>query len=659
MKESQSDNPNCAACVNRINPNLPVTGVEDGTKVSTDEEENGSSRKKELLLIAASALLFICGLIFGDRLHNTPLFFGEYLVYLTAYLISGWRVLIRAGRNILHGKFFDENFLMAAATIGAIVIHELPEAVGVMLFFQIGEFLQELSVNHSRKSIRALLDIRPGTAHLKTEDGIKDARPEEIKVGDSILIKPGEKVPLDGTIITGSSQVDTSPITGEPVPRSVHENDAVLAGMINQTGILFIRVTKLFEESSISKILYLVEESVKKKAKTERFITKFAHYYTPLVVFGALSVAVFPPLFLENAAFSEWIYRALVLLVISCPCALLISIPLGFFGGIGKASRRGILIKGSNYLDALTSAKTVVFDKTGTLTKGVFKVTGIVPKTGFTADELLQTAAEAEAHSGHPIAKSILEAYGRKIDISHIQDYKEIGGFGINAIVRNRKVIAGNDRLLHRNNIPHDLCKIDGTVIHVAVDNRYAGYIVISDEIKDDALRAVQKLRKAGVRQIGMLTGDNQYEADIISRKLGLDFAYADLLPEGKVDALESIMAKEGEKAGTVFVGDGINDSPVIARADIGIAMGNLGSDAAIETADIVLMTDSPSKVAEAIEIAKKTRKIVWENILIAFLVKGVFVALGIAGTATMWQAVFADMGVALLAIFNALRVLR
>lgn len=659
MKEFQSHKPGCAGCGNHINSAAPAAEIKDGTGGTTDEEESRPVKRNELLLITASAFLFICGLIFGNRLRNTPLSFAEYPIYLTAYLISGWRVLIRAGRNILHGKLFDENFLMTTATIGAIVINELPEAVGVMLFFQIGEFLQELSVNHSRKSIRSLLDIRPKIAHRKTEDGMVDVRPEKIKAGDRILIKPGEKIPLDGTIITGSSQVDTSPITGEPVPRSVHENDAVLAGMINQTGILLIRVTKLFEESSISKILYLVEKSVKKKAKTERFITRFARYYTPLVVFGALSVAVFPPLLMENAVFSEWVYRALVLLVISCPCALLISIPLGYFGGIGKASRSGILIKGANYLDMLNAAKTVIFDKTGTLTKGVFKVTEIVPKNGFTADGLLQTAAGAEAHSGHPIAKSILKAYGRKIDISHIQDYNEIGGLGVTAIVRNRTVIAGNDRLLHRNNIPHDLCKIDGTVIHVAVDNRYAGYIVISDEIKDDALRTVQKLRKAGVRQIGMLTGDNRYEADIISRKLGLDLVYADLLPEGKVEALEGIMQKEGKKARTIFVGDGINDAPVIARADIGIAMGNLGSDAAIETADIVLMTDSPSKTAEAIEIAKKTRKIVWENILFAFLIKGVFVTLGIAGTATMWQAVFADMGVALLAIFNTLRVLR
>jgi Cd2+/Zn2+-exporting ATPase len=528
-----------------------------------------------------------------------------------------------------------------------------------MIFYQIGDILQDASVNRSRRSIRALLDVAPRTAHRKTNNGMKDVRPEDVRVDDTLIVRPGEKIPLDGVVIVGESQIDTSPLTGEPVPENVKKGDAVLAGTINNTGAVTIRVTRLFKDSSISKILYLVEKSAKKKARTEKFVTMFARYYTPFVVFSAAAVAILPPLFLNDASFSSWVYRALVLLVISCPCALMVSIPLGYFGGIGKASRSGILIKGANFLDVLTSVKTVIFDKTGTLTKGVFKVTEIRPENGFTEEELLRTAAEAESNSNHPIAGSILEAYGKDVDQSVIQDYRESGGFGIEARIRNRVVLAGNDRFLKMKNIPHNGSSREGTVVHVAVDDKYAGYIVITDEIKSSAMNAVKELRKEGVKHIGMLTGDNSRSAESVSQKLGLDSTYADLLPEDKVATLEKIISKQGKKEKTAFIGDGINDAPVIARADVGIAMGNSGSDAAIESADIVLMTDSPSKVSQSVKIAKKTRMIVWQNILAALIIKGVFISLGIAGSATMWQAVFADVGVALLAVFNSMRVLR
>ncbi|KPJ82094.1 MAG: metal-transporting ATPase [Spirochaetes bacterium DG_61] len=623
---------------------------EINTDASTSEARKESAqkefnRKKELIIISLSALLMGYGILFRSALHGTPYSAGEYVV-------------LRAGKNIFHGRVFDEYFLMSAATIGAFLIHQLPEAVGVMIFFQIGEFLQDLSLNRSRNSIKSLLDVRPKIAHRKKGRRIEDVNPEVVNPGDTILIKPGEKIPLDGTVIEGKSQIDTSPLTGEPVPKTVSQDDNVLAGMINKTGLLTLRVSRRFKDSSISKILYLVEKATEKKTPTERFISRFARYYTPFVVSIAAALAVIPPLLIEGARFSDWVYRALVLLVISCPCALLISIPLGFFGGVGRASRRGILIKGSNYLDALNSVKTVIFDKTGTLTRGVFKVTDIVPSNGFTRDELIKWAAEAEAHSEHPIARSITESYSAPIDLSLTSDFKELSGTGVRATVRNKLVWVGNDRLLHDLNVPHDICHIEGTVVHVVVDGRYAGYIVISDEIKEDSFGAVHELRYLGVRKIGMLTGDNSYAAEAIAKKLGLDYTAADLLPEGKVRELEAIIHSEDNKEKTVFVGDGINDAPVIARADIGIAIGHLGSDAAIETADVVLMEGSPLDVAEAIRTARKTRKIVWENIGLALSVKGIFFALGIAGVATMWEAVFADMGVALLAIFNSMRIL-
>ncbi|MEG4836814.1 heavy metal translocating P-type ATPase [Microcoleus sp. B9-D4] len=617
---------------------------------------------QELIPVILVVVLFVGGLIFEEKLHNTPYSIGEYLVFIPAYLLSGWNVLTSAARNILRGRFFDENFLMTIATLGAVAIHKLPEAVGVMLFFKIGELFQEFAIGRSRQSIKSLLEIRPDSANLKEKGEIKKVSPETVAVGDIILVKPGEKIPLDGEIIEGNSQIDTSALTGESVPRTVKVGETVLAGTINQTGVLTVKVTKLFGESSISRILELVENARSKKAETEKFISKFASYYTPFVVFASLAVALIPPLFISGATNADrflWVYRALVLLVISCPCGLVISIPLGYFGGIGGAAKRGILVKGSTFLDTLTAVKTVVLDKTGTLTKGVFKVAQIVPQNGFSQSELMEIAAKVESQSNHPVATSIMEAYGGKIDSSNVKDYEEIAGHGIRAKLNNQIVLAGNDRLLHRENIAHDVCNAEGTVVHLAVDNRYAGYILIADELKEDAVQAICDLKKLGVDRIVMLTGDNQAVADSVAKKLGLDSYLAELLPEGKVEAIEKLIGQSRKGDKIVFVGDGINDAPVLARADVGIAMGGLGSDAAIETADVVIMADAPSKVAEAIQIARKTHNIVWQNIIFAMSVKGIFIAFGAFGLATMWEAVFADVGVALAAIFNATRVLK
>ncbi|GAB4374260.1 MAG: heavy metal translocating P-type ATPase [Elainellaceae cyanobacterium] len=619
--------------------------------------------KRKLLPVLVVVLLFVLGLIFEEPLHNTPYSLGEYAVFIPAYLISGWSVLKTAGRNILRGQVFDENFLMTIATLGAIVIHKIPEAVGVMLFYQVGELFQEAAVSRSRRSIQSLLEIRPDSANLKTSSGIQVVSPEAVQVGELILVKPGERVPLDGDVLDGISQLDTSALTGESVPRTIRPGEAVLAGMINQSGALTIRVTKRFSESSIARILDLVENASSKKAKTEKFITRFAQRYTPVVVMLSLAVALLPPLFISGATHAEWVYRALVLLVISCPCGLVISIPLGYFGGIGGAAKRGILVKGSTFLDTLAAVKTVVFDKTGTLTKGVFNVTQIIPQNGWTEAELLELAANVEAHSTHPVAQSIRTAYGQATSQAPndalVQDYVEIAGHGVQAKVNGRTVIAGNDRLLHRQNIDHDSCRVDGTVVHLAVDGKYAGRIIIADELKEDAAQAIQALKTSGVQKTVMLTGDNQDAASSIAQQVGLDSFIGELLPEGKVEAIESILVQERNGSRVAFVGDGINDAPVLARADVGIAMGALGSDAAIETADVVLMTDAPSKVAEAIQMGRRTLRIVWQNIIFAMVIKGVFIMFGIFGLATMWEAVFADMGVALLAIFNAMRVLR
>ncbi len=614
--------------------------------------------KTAIVKIFITMLFLGSGLIFEKQIHNTPYRVLELTIFLTAYLLSGWKVIISAVKNILKGQVFNEHFLMTIATLGAFAIDEMPEAVAVMLFYVVGELFQDIAVNRSRKSIKALLEIKPDYANLKSNGEVKRVSPESVKVGEYILVKAGEKIPLDGEITEGNSFMDTSALTGESVPRKVKEKDIVLAGMINQSGLLTIRVTKLFNESSISRILELVENATSKKAETEKFITTFAKYYTPVVVLGALLLAVLPPLLFTGQTFSDWIYRALVVLVISCPCALVISIPLGYFGGIGGASRRGILVKGSNYLDALTKVKTVVFDKTGTLTKGEFKVSEIVVKNGFNREELLRLAAYAESHSNHPIAKSVIEAYGEKIDQELITDVQEISGKGIKTKVNGQQVIVGNDKLLHLENIQHDKCDVEGTVVHIAVNSIYAGYIIISDTLKDGAQETISLLKKKNINSV-MLTGDNKAAAEFFAKKLGIDKFYYELLPEDKVNHIEKIIQTTAKGNKVAFVGDGINDAPVLARADIGIAMGALGSDAAVETADVVLMTDSPLQVVTAIDVAKKTRKIVWQNIAFAMGVKLFFILLGAFGIATMWEAVFGDMGVAVLAILNAMRVLK
>ena len=641
--------------IKEIEPEVEVEEMHDNKPAQAISllQEN----KEELIKIFLTILLLAAGLIFEEQIHNTPYHIAEYLVFLPAYLISGWGVLRGAVRSATKGKVFNEHFLMTIATGGAILIDAMPEAVTVMLFYVIGELFQDIAVNRSRKSVKALLEIRPDYANIKINGDVKRVSPTEVHPGQIIIVKPGEKIPLDGEITEGNSFVDTSALTGESVPRKVKEKDIVLAGMINQSGLLTIRVTKLFSESSISKILELVENAASKKAETEKFITTFAKYYTPVVVIGALFLALLPPLMFPGQTFTDWIYRALVVLVISCPCALVISIPLGYFGGIGGASRRGILVKGSNYLDALTKIKTVVFDKTGTLTKGEFKVTEIISANGFKEEDILKYAAYAEANSNHPIAKSILDAYDKKIQQDEIGEVKEISGHGIKAKVNANDILVGNDKLLHQENIEHNRCDVTGTVVHVSVNKKYAGYIVISDLLKDEAVETISELNKLNVNTV-MLTGDNRSAAEVYAKKLGIKDYYAELLPENKVEHIEKLLGstKNGKIA---FVGDGINDAPVIARADVGIAMGALGSDAAVETADIVLMADSPLQVVTALEIAKRTRKIVWQNIGFALGVKLFFILLGVFGIATMWEAVFGDMGVAIIAILNAMRVMK
>lgn len=636
----------------------PEVEIEDNDKEKTIVLANELAENKWAIIKATSGLLLLlAGMIFEDELHNTPFHIAEYAVFVVAYLIVGWNVIASAIKNIARGQVFNEQFLMTIATLGAFAIDEMPEAVAVMLFYIVGELFQDIAVGRSRKSIKALLEIKPDYANLKSGTEIQKVSPEEVKIGDTIIVKPGEKVPLDGKVLDGTSFVDTAALTGESVPRKVKETDEVLAGMINQSGLLTIEVKKTFGESSISRILELVENATSQKAETEKFITTFAKYYTPVIVFSALLLAVIPPLIISGATFGDWIYRALVVLVISCPCALVISIPLGYFGGVGRASRKGILVKGSNFLDALTQVKTVVFDKTGTLTKGEFKVSEIVTSNGFSKEEILEYAAYAESGSNHPVAKSITDAFPNKIDNTRIKQTEEISGHGIKAIIDDKAVLAGNDKLLHKEHVEHPVCNVEGTVVHVAFNNVYAGHIIISDNLKDDAKEAIEKLKARNIQTV-MLTGDNKYAAESFAKKLIIDRYYSELLPEDKVKHIENLI-KESKGGKVAFVGDGINDAPVIARADVGIAMGALGSDAAIETADVVLMTDSPSKVIDAIDVAKKTRNIVWQNITFAMGVKLIFIVLGVFGIATMWEAVFGDMGVALIAVFNAIRILR
>ena len=652
-----------------------VDKIEDGVKVfipkvqageSSSEEEDTGKIKKKLLI---GGVLFVLG-IFVPK----TLFIPKLAVFLVSYLVIGGDVLLSAFKNILNGQVFDENFLMAIATIGAFAIGEYPEGVAVMLFYQLGELLQGIAVNNSRKSIVSLMDIRPDYANIKVGEGIKKVSPEEIKVGEIIVVKPGEKVPLDGKIVKGASTFDTSALTGESLPREAKAGDDVLSGFINKNGLIEIQVAKVFSESTVSKILYLMENAGSKKSKTENFITKFARYYTPVVVITALIVAIFPPLLIQGATFSDWIYRALIFLVVSCPCALVISIPLGFFGGIGGASRHGILIKGTNYLEVLNNLESVVMDKTGTLTKGIFKVTEVNVKnnikindfqnnkTELTKPLLLKYAAHIEKFSNHPIAQSIVAEYENsvsKVDENVVKDFEEISGFGIKVNINNHQFLAGNSKLMNLENITFDKKENLGTAIYLAADGKYIGNILISDEVKEDSARAIKGMKENGVKEIVMLTGDNEAIGKNIAEKLGIDKVFTELLPNEKVEKLEEIYKTKSEKGKIAFVGDGINDAPVLARADLGIAMGGAGSDAAIEAADVVIMNDEPSKIVTAIKIAKKTKEIVWQNITIAFAIKIVVMALGLFGDATMWEAVFADVGVALLAVLNATRVLR
>lgn len=616
---------------------------------------------RQITMIALSTLFLVFLLLFENQLHKYFFNNGDLLVAIIAFVICGWGVLVKAAKTVVHRQWLDENVLMSIASIGALAIHAFEEAVGVMIFYQLGELLQNMAVNRSRTSIHRLMEIRPDFANLKIESGIKKVPPSSVKVDDIIIVKAGEKIPLDSTIIDGVSEVNTAVLTGESLPKSVKIDDTVLAGEINLTGILTLKVSKIFSESSVSKILNLVENASEKKTKTENFVTVFARYYTPAVVFLSLLISVVPPLVIPDQTFANWIYRALVLLVISCPCALIISIPLGYFGGIGGASKRGILIKGTNYIDALANIGSVIFDKTGTLTSGSFTIRKVIATNKYSEPEILRFAALAESHSNHPIAKSIITAFSDRYGIpdqSLITVHQEISGYGVKAMIDGHTILAGNDALMKRENITHSYCQHNETVIYIAIDSVLSGYIIIGDQIKDDSINAIKKLHKMGIGDIAILTGDNQNAASLVGNCLEINKIYAALLPEHKVEVFEEIEKNKNHKGLIAFVGDGINDAPVIARADVGIAMGALGSDAAIETADVVLMTDHPSKVAEAISIGRKTRLIVTQNIIMALGIKIAFVILGCFGLASMWEAVFADMGVAILAVLNSSRAL-
>ena len=624
-----------------------------------------SGARRDLILIVISLVLFLLGLVFAEPLDRWPYFSGQWLVFGAAYLASGSRVVWRALQNIRHRNWFDETFLMSISTMGAIAIGELPEAVGVMLFYQIGEFVQRLSVARSRKLIQSLMDVRPDSATLLQPTGEElQVLPQAVSVGDQILVRPGERVPLDGIVVSGQALMDASMLTGESMPVSVSEGSEIYAGTVNQNGVLKISVTRNLEMSSVSRMLDLVQSAANRKAKTELFITRFAKIYSPLMVVLALIVALGPPLLVPGQAFQVWLYRALVLLVVSCPCALVISIPLGYFGGIGGASRRGILIKGANFLDVLADTRTVVFDKTGTLTQGEFRVSEIVPANGIRQEQLLKLAFDAESHSNHPVANSIRQAYwntnGRGFEAPRevITEYEEVAGYGVRARLNGDIVVLGNDAFLHRERVPHPTCEILGTVVHVALNGEYKGYIVVSDQTKQEARSAVADLHKIGVEKVLMLSGDQESVVKSVAESVGLDGYRAGLLPAEKVEAVEVLLGEQA-KGSLAFVGDGINDAPALARADVGIAMGAFGTDAAKETADVVLMTDSLSRVAEAINIGRRTRKIVWQNIGLALGIKALFILLGVVGVASMWEAVFADVGVTVLAVLNSTRVLR
>lgn len=609
--------------------------------------------KKRAIKIVIAFILFIIAMVVPfNNVYITD------VIYIISYIIVGLDIVKKAIRNIFKGKVFDENFLMTVATIGAFGINEFPEAVAVMLFYQVGELFQSYAVDKSRKSIASLMDIRPDFANVVRNNEIEKVEPDEVKLGETIVVKTGEKIPLDGVIIEGNSMLDTMALTGESVPRSVKVNDEVLSGSINQNGLLKIKVTKEFEESTVSKILDLVENASNKKSKSENFITKFAKYYTPIVVIIAVIIAIIPPIFLGWNTFSDWLYRALSFLVVSCPCALVISIPLSFFGGIGGASKDGILIKGSNYLEALAQTEIVVFDKTGTLTEGVFDVQKIAP-VGVSEEELLKLVAHAENYSNHPISKSIKKAYNKNIDENIVKNPQELSGRGISAQIDNQEILVGNEKLMNENSINFEKCVDVGTILYVAKNGEYIGYILIADKIKDDSFKAIKELKKNNIKQTVMLTGDKENVGKDVAKKLEMDTVYTELLPDGKVKKVEELLKQKSEQGKVVFAGDGINDAPVLTLADIGIAMGGLGSDAAVEAADIVIMTDEPSKIVNAIKISKKTMRIVKENIIFAIFVKIAVLVLSALGMATMWEAVFADVGVSIIAIINALRVLK
>ena len=614
--------------------------------------------KRQMRRIIIGAVVFVLGVLCELLpLPETPGFIAQLVCFVAAYFIIGGDVLLRAVKNITHGKVFDENFLMCLATIGAFCLQEFTEAVAVMLFYQVGEWFQSYAVGKSRKSIAGLMDIRPDHANIEQDGQIKEVSPESVKVDDIIVIKAGERVPLDGVILEGNSHLDTAALTGESLPREVAPGDEIISGCINGSGLLRVRVTKVYGESTVARILDLVENASSKKAKTENFITKFARYYTPIVVVVAVLLAIVPPL-LFHAEWHEWIERALILLMVSCPCALVISVPLSFFGGIGGASRNGVLIKGSNYLEALAKTKTVVFDKTGTLTNGTFSVTALHPEE-MGEKQLLEMAALAEYYSDHPIGLSVKTAYGAVIDTERLGEITEKAGHGVLAHVDGRHVLAGNDKWMRENNIPYHECEIPGTIVHVAVDGKYEGHIVISDTVKPDAKQAIADLKKAGVTKTVMLTGDRKAVGEYTAKELGLDAVYAELLPQDKVSKVEELLDSKPAGTNLAFVGDGINDAPVLTRADVGIAMGAMGSDAAIEAADIVLMDDKPSKIAQAISISRRTLRIVRQNIWFALGVKAIVLVATVFGLSNMWEGIIADVGVSVIAILNAIRALK
>ena len=640
--------------INDTEPGLDIQ-IEGQREIKEDKTQKSikNNEKLNLLKIIAGVIVFIFA--FYEEIAGRE---NKYslLIFLVAYLLVGSDVLYKALRNITKGRIFDENFLMSVATIGAIAIGEPSEAVGVMLFYKIGEYLQELAVGKSRKSISELMQIRPDMANLKLGNTIKVVNPEDVNIGDYIIVKPGEKVPLDGVVIEGSSMMDTSALTGESVLRTVKKGDNLLSGFINKNALLTVQVTKDFSESTASKILDMVENASSKKSKTENFISVFSRYYTPIVVGLALLIAILPPIFMQGATFSEWIHRGLIFLVVSCPCALVLSIPLSYFSGIGVASKQGVLIKGSNYLEALRYVDTVVFDKTGTLTEGVFDVVKVKP-INISEDELIKFASIAEVNSNHPIAKSILNYYNKEINLNKIEEYEEIAAHGIRVKYENNIILAGNEKLMASNNIKIEKSTDVGTVVYIAINNEFKGYIVIADKIKTDSEEAIRLIKEQGIKETVMLTGDNKEVANSVAKKLKLDKVFSNLLPNEKVEKIEELYKNKTAKEKIAFVGDGINDAPVLARVDVGIAMGGLGSDAAIEAADVVIMTDEPSKIAQGIKISKKTYKIVWQNIIFALGIKIIVMVLGATGIASMWDAVFADVGVALIAVLNAMRI--